>query len=201
MCHGKPCFYHSRRYCMGRGKRVLGATEHASDTSAYDEKWTLRIGGRPQLDTRSSTHIRSISRSPAYAITCIAVIALGVGANAAIFSMVHSVILTPLPYPDSDRLVFVWEKLPNMPDPLGSRIQAARKNYLEWKRQNQSFAGMAAFQEEQLNETSVGAGASHFRRLGLSGLLSDARSTSAARTSLPCRGRTPELRPRRDCDG
>ena len=88
--------------------------------------------------------LRSISRSPAYAITCIAVIALGVGANAAIFSMVHSVSLTPLPYPDSDRLVFVWEKLPTMPDPLGSRIQVARKNYVEFQRLNQSFAGMAA---------------------------------------------------------
>ncbi len=100
--------------------------------------------------------VRTISRSPAYALTCIAVIALGVGANAAIFSMVHSVILSPLPYPDSERLVFIWEKFPNMPDPLGSRIQVARKNYLEWKRQNSSFAGMAAFQEEQLNETGSG---------------------------------------------
>ncbi len=96
--------------------------------------------------------VRTIGRSPAYALTCVAVIALGVGANAAIFSMVHSVILTPLPYPDSDRLVFIWEKFP-MSDPLGGRIQVARKNYIEWKRQNSSFDGMAAFQEEQLNET------------------------------------------------
>jgi putative ABC transport system permease protein len=84
------------------------------------------------------------------------VIALGVGANVAIFSMVHSVILTALPYPDPERLVFVWEKLPNMPDPPGGRLQVARKNYVEWKRQNRSFAGMAAFQEEQLNDTTAG---------------------------------------------
>ena len=132
--------------------------------------------------------LRSISRSPAYAITCIAVIALGVGANAAIFSMVHSVILTPLPYPDSDRLVFIWEEFPNMPEPLGSRIQAARKNYVEWKQQNQSFAGVAAFQEEQLNETRLGPGTSHFRRFRLGGLFSAARRTSAARPSLQRRG-------------
>lgn len=92
--------------------------------------------------TRNLHHtVRSILRSPAYAVTCIAVIGLGVGANAAIFSMVHSVILTPLPYPDSDRLMFVWEKLPNMPDPPGGRLQVARKNYVEWKQQNRSFAG------------------------------------------------------------
>jgi putative ABC transport system permease protein len=100
--------------------------------------------------------LRSISRSPAYALTCIAVIALAVGANAAIFSLVYSVILAPLPYPDAERLMFVWEKFPNMPDPLGSRIQVARRNYLEWKRQASSFDGMAAFQEEQLDETGRG---------------------------------------------
>jgi putative ABC transport system permease protein len=105
--------------------------------------------------------VRGISRSPGYAITCIAVIALGVGANAAIFSMVHSVILSPLPFPDVDRLVFVWEKLPTMPDPLGSRIQVARKNYIEWKQQNRSFIGMAAFQEEQLSETTSSDQARH----------------------------------------
>ena len=100
--------------------------------------------------TRNLRHtVRNILRSPAYALTCIAVIGLGVGANAAIFSMVHSVILTPLPYPDSDRLMFVWEKLPNMPDPPGGRLQVARKNYVEWKtaeslvRWNGSISGRA----------------------------------------------------------
>ncbi len=80
--------------------------------------------------------LRTLVRSPAYALTCIAILALGIGANTAIFSVVHSVILTPLPYPDASRLVFVWERFPNMPDPPGGRIQIARKNYLEWKRQN-----------------------------------------------------------------
>jgi len=47
--------------------------------------------------------LRGIIRSPGYALTCIAVLALGIGANAAIFSAVYSVILTPLPYPDVGR--------------------------------------------------------------------------------------------------
>ena len=127
--------------------------------------------------------IRGISRSPAYALTCIAVIALGVGANAAIFSMVHSVILSPLPFPDSDRLVFVWEKLPTMPDPVGSRIQVARRNYLEWKRQTGSFTGMAAFAEEQLNET----GPEHPRHISV-GSVSATRSTRASRSFSDRRG-------------
>lgn len=98
--------------------------------------------------------LRAIRRSPGYAATCMAVVALGVGANAAIFSIVHSVILAPLPYPDPDRLVVVWEKFPNMPDPPGGRLQVAHRNYLEWKRQAGSFTEMGAFQEETMNDTT-----------------------------------------------
>src|SRR5579871_5344674 len=100
--------------------------------------------------------IRILSRSPGYTLTCIAVLALGIGANAAIFSVVYSVILTPLPYPDASRLVFVWERYPNMPMPLGSRMEAAYRNYLEWKRQNTVFAEMAAICKDRLDETGIG---------------------------------------------
>jgi putative ABC transport system permease protein len=99
--------------------------------------------------------VRTLLRSPAYALTCIVILALGIGANTAIFSVVHSVILTSLPYPDASRLVFVWERFPNMPDPPGGRIQVARKNYLEWKRQNTVFSDMAAFRDMPLDETGI----------------------------------------------
>ena len=105
--------------------------------------------------------VRSLWASPGYTLTSIAVLALGIGANVAIFSVVHSVILTALPYPDPERLVFVWERFPNMPDPPGGRIQVARRNFLEWKRQNSSFADMAAFLEMSLHET----GADHPRQV------------------------------------
>src|SRR5262249_59813881 len=91
--------------------------------------------------------LRVLRHSPAYALTCVAVLALGIGANAAIFSVIHSVILKPLPYPESGRLVILWERLPHMTDPLSSRIQVARKNYLEWKRQNTVLSDMAAFRD------------------------------------------------------
>ena len=99
--------------------------------------------------------LRILRHSPGYALTCVAVLALGIGANAAIFSVIHSVILKPLPYPDASRLVFVWERFPNMPEPFGTRIQVARKNYLEWKRQNTVFADMAGFRAMTLNETGA----------------------------------------------
>src|SRR5207249_1031534 len=99
--------------------------------------------------------LRTLGRSPGYTLTCVAVLALGIGANAAIFSVIHSVILKPLPYPNSSRLVFVWERFPNLPDPLLARIQVARRNYLEWKRQSTVFADIAAFRQMSLAEAAT----------------------------------------------
>jgi len=98
---------------------------------------------------------RMLRRSPGYALTCIAVLALGIGANAAIFSVIYSVILKPLPYPDPSRLVMVWERFPNMPDPPGSRIPVTHYTYLTWQHQNTVFSDMAAFSDKNLNETGI----------------------------------------------
>ncbi len=100
--------------------------------------------------------LRILLRSPGYALTCVAVLALGIGANSAIFSVVQSVILAPLPYPDAARLVFVWQRLPTLPDPPFGRIPVSRRNYLEWKRQSTVFADMAAFDEKKLEEAGSG---------------------------------------------
>src|SRR5258708_1619778 len=97
--------------------------------------------------------LRTLRRSPAYVITCVAVLALGIGANVAIFSVVHSVILKPLSYPEPSRLVFVWDQFPNMPAPLADRIPTARKNFAEWRRQNTVFADMAALRVTNLEES------------------------------------------------
>jgi predicted permease len=98
---------------------------------------------------------RALRRSPGYALTCIAVLALGIGANAAIFSVIYSVILKPLPYPDPSRLVMLWERFPNMPDPPGSRLQSTHYSYQAWRSQNTVFSDMAAFRDISLNETGI----------------------------------------------
>ena len=100
--------------------------------------------------------LRSLAKSPGYALTCIFVLALGIGANTAIFSIISSVVLEALPYPDASRLVFVRERFPTSSDPLFARMRAARTNYLEWKRQNTVFESMAAFQQTSVNEISGG---------------------------------------------
>lgn len=100
--------------------------------------------------------LRALAKAPAYSLTCILILAVGIGANTAIFSIISSVVLKALPYPDPSRLVFVRERFPTASDPLFARMRAARANYLEWKRDNTVFESMAAFQQTSLNEIANG---------------------------------------------
>ncbi len=102
-------------------------------------------------DLRHALH--TLRTSPAYTLMCISILALGIGANAAIFSVLDSVILNALPYPQPDRLVFLWQRFPGLPAPIGDRMQVARKNYVEWQRQGTVFSAMEAFRGMSLEET------------------------------------------------
>jgi putative ABC transport system permease protein len=104
-------------------------------------------------DTRFG--LRALRKSPGFTLLAIATLALGIGANAAIFSVLDSVIFEALPYPDPARLVFVWERFPTMPPPVGPRMQVAYRNYAEWRRQNTVFSAMAAFRAIDVEETGV----------------------------------------------
>jgi len=84
---------------------------------------------------------RLLAKNPGFTLIAVATLALGIGASTAIFSVVNSVLLRPLPFPQPDRLVRVWEANPkrgyarNVVNPL---------NYLDWHEQNRSFGPMAA---------------------------------------------------------
>jgi putative ABC transport system permease protein len=66
--------------------------------------------------------------------------------------------LRPLPYPDSSRLVFVWQRFPGMPAPFSDHTTVAPQNYRKWRRQNTVFQEMAAFRTTQLQETGGSGG-------------------------------------------
>jgi len=83
--------------------------------------------------------VRTLSNSPSFTLVSLATLALGIGANTAIFSFVNGVLLKPLPYPDADRIVRVLEK-----PPLGDRNGISTLNYLDWRNQNTVFDYMAA---------------------------------------------------------
>jgi putative ABC transport system permease protein len=83
--------------------------------------------------------IRLLRNSPAFSAVAIATIALAIGANTAMFSFVNGMLLRPLPYPESDRIVRVLEQLPN-----GGLNGISTLNYLDWASQNAVFEHMAA---------------------------------------------------------
>ena len=83
--------------------------------------------------------IRRLRNSPGFSAVAIATIALAIGANTAMFSFVNGILLSPMPYPDSDRIVRVLETLPT-----GGLNGISTLNYLDWTKQNSVFEYMAA---------------------------------------------------------
>ncbi|HKT80161.1 MAG TPA: ABC transporter permease [Vicinamibacterales bacterium] len=96
--------------------------------------------------------VRSLIKSPGYTSACIAVLALGIGANSAIFSLVYDAVLKPLPFPDADRLVLLYGGFPNLPPPAATHIPVSRLTFQEWQKQATSFEHLAAFHEMQFRE-------------------------------------------------
>jgi len=101
---------------------------------------------------------RTLVRTPGFSVIALATIAIGVGANAAIFSIVNAVLLRPLPYPRADELVRVANTNRQTRQWL---VDATPASFLDWRARNHSFTGMAAFRSPSL----VLAGGDHPERL------------------------------------
>jgi len=84
--------------------------------------------------------LRTLRKAPGFTIVALLVLALGIGANTAIFSVVNSVVLRPLPYPGADRLAMIWET--DLKDGI-KREGPSAPNFLDWKEQSQSFEDMS----------------------------------------------------------
>jgi putative ABC transport system permease protein len=96
---------------------------------------------------------RSLFKQPTFTIVAVVTLTLGIGANTAIFSVVHAVLLQSLPYPDADRLVMVWET--RRSNPSGQNV-INMGNFFDWKEQNRVFEDMAAFGNTSVNLTGGG---------------------------------------------
>ena len=94
---------------------------------------------------------RMLLKRPGFALLGVITIALGIGANTAIFSVVHASLLKPLPYPEPDELVFYWETNPNFGD-----MSISYLNYLDWRAQSQAMESMAVYRRDRFNLTSAG---------------------------------------------
>ncbi|HKN61896.1 MAG TPA: ABC transporter permease, partial [Candidatus Acidoferrales bacterium] len=88
---------------------------------------------------------RLLLKNPGFASVAVLALALGIGANTAIFSVVYATLLAPLPYPHSEQLMMVWSKI------QGNRNSTAAGNFLEWQRDNTVFQSMGAFTGSSIN--------------------------------------------------
>ncbi len=108
--------------------RVLGAWRHAFRLRLYD------------VDAvRQDVHyaIRGLRKRPGFSVAVGLTLALGIGANTAVFSLVNGVMLRPLPYADPDRLYTLFEQ-----DSLGRRRLASYPTFLDWREQSDAFDGL-----------------------------------------------------------
>jgi predicted permease len=95
--------------------------------------------------------LRVLSKSSSFAAIAILTLALGIGANTALFSVVNGVLLNPLPFPNPDQLVAVYSRTANFKESSSSY-----PNFLDWQKQNKSFASLGAFRSESYNLTGIG---------------------------------------------
>ena len=93
---------------------------------------------------------RTLTRNPVFTLVSILALAIGIGANTAIFSVIDAVLLRPLPYHESNRLVKIWEKRPEL-----TRGNVSFADFKDWKDQNHVFEGVAAYQTVDYNLTGV----------------------------------------------
>src|SRR5688572_12441999 len=113
---------------------------------------------------------RMLFKNPGFTAVAVIALALGIGANTAIFSVINSVLLRPLNYPDPDRLVIFWEKAAQMD------TSVSYPNYIDWRDRNTVFDSVMASRRESFNLTGSGeaervngrmVSASFFRTFGV----------------------------------
>jgi predicted permease len=95
--------------------------------------------------------LRVLAKNPGFTAIAILTLALGIGANTALFSVVNGVLLNPLPFPNPDELVAVYAKSPTFEE-----NSIAYPNFLDWQKDNHSFASLSAFRPDDFNMTGVG---------------------------------------------
>ncbi len=163
---GLPAEEARRKACIDLGRP-------AAQNETYREAIGLRLFDELGGDIRYG--LRALRRNPGFAAVAVLSLALGIGANTAIFSFVDAALLKPLPYPHPERIVSVWEKLPT-----GTSNYISTLNFLDWKQQNRCFEFLSAVARDTVTLTGSGrpqeinvqrVSASYFKVLGVDAIL------------------------------
>lgn len=163
---------------MSREEAVFEAKRRFGNSTLLLEQGheVWRVSAIENLVRDLRVGVRSLSKSPLFTGIATAIVALGIGANCAMFSLIDAVLLRPLPFPDAQRIVVVWEKPPHE----DRHNPVSPVNYLDWRERTHSFDAIAAVSSFPLNLSGAGepravdgamVAADFFRVLGVTPLL------------------------------
>ena len=131
----------SREEAERRAKLEFGGVEQVKEECR--DSWGVQHVTELIQDLRYG--LRQLRSNPGFTVVAVITLALGIGANTAIFSVVRAVLLSRLPYSDPDRLVCVTETIPGLSSALANLVPTP--DYLHWRNQNQVFRAVAAYGE------------------------------------------------------
>jgi putative ABC transport system permease protein len=127
--------------------RQFGGVEQVKEECR--DAWGVRFIEALVQDLRFG--LRQLRRNLGFTIVAVLALVLGIGVNTAIFRAVNGVLLRPLPYPEPDRLVQIYERSARI-----KQLSVSHPNFLDWERVNRSFTEIAAYRGESLNFTGTG---------------------------------------------
>ena len=141
---------------MNREEAEYAARREFGNVTSIEERsreaWMWPIAESLLADFRLA--IRQLVKNPGFAIAAILTLALGIGASTAIFSLVNSVLLRPLPFPGQDRLMWLKQQDHSLPGTVPESL--SYPDYFDWRAQNHTFAGIASYTEGGVTLDLVG---------------------------------------------
>ena len=157
--------FHARVADLGAGRTslVLAPGRCAACSHPRQYRWHPTVPQDPSGDSMLRTlvadvryGIRILARTPAFTLAVVGVLALGLGANTAMFSIVNAVLLRSLPFEEPERVVRLFHEPPQSAFPGIHRFSVSAANYYDWKRAARSFDGMAVYRFRQFTLSGGG---------------------------------------------